>query len=84
MKLKDKDKLKVKPCKTIIIEEEPPIAPLACGKHLAEVIARLSPEEISVVLGHLPSSTVQDWVQSFGAQQTAVQSSGAQSSEFCG
>ena len=42
VKLKDKDKLKVKPCKTIFIEEEPPPAPPASGKHLAEVIARLS------------------------------------------
>ena len=65
VKRKDKDKLKVKGCKTIIIEEEPPPALPASGKHLAEVVARLSPEEISVVLGHLPSSTAQDWVQSF-------------------
>ena len=49
----------MKPCKTIIIEEEPPPAPPASGKHLAEVIARLSPFEIGVVLSHLPSSTVQ-------------------------
>ena len=83
VKLKDKDKLKVKPCKTIIIEEEPPPAPPASGKHLAEVIARLSREEIGVVLGHVPSSTVQNWVQSFGAQQSLSQSSGA-STESCG
>ena len=83
VKHKDKDKLKVKPCKTIIIEEEPPLAPPASGKHLADVIARLSPEKIDVVLGHLPSSTVQNLVQSIVAQQTLSQSSGA-SSEFCG
>ena len=52
VKRRDKNKLKVKPCKTIDIEEEPPLAPPASGKHLAEVIARLSPEEIGVVLGH--------------------------------
>ena len=56
VKLKDKDKLKVTPCKTIIIEEEPLPAPSASGKHLAEVIARVSPEEIGVVHSHLPSS----------------------------
>ena len=79
----DKDKLKVKPCNTMIIEEEPPPALSASGKHLAEVIARLSPEEICVVLSHLPSSTVQNWVQSFGAQQSLSQSSEA-STESCG
>ena len=84
VKLKDKDKVKVKPCKTIIIEEEPPPAPPASGKQLAEVIVRLSQDEIGLVSGHLPSSTVQNWVQSFGAQRSLVQSSGAQSSEFCG
>ena len=83
VKLKDKDELKVKPCKTIIIEEEPPPAPPASGKHLAEVIARLSPEEIGVVLSHLPSSTVQNWVQSFGTQHSLSQSSAA-STESCG
>ena len=64
VKLTDKDKLNWKPCKTNIIEEEPPPAPTASGKHLAEVIARLSLDEIGVVLSHLPSSTVQNWVQS--------------------
>ena len=49
LNLKDKDKLKVKSCKTIVIEEEPPPAPPASGK----------PEEIGVVLSHSPSSTVQ-------------------------
>ena len=68
VKLKDKDKLKQKPCKTIIIEEEPPPAPPASGKHLAEVIARLSRDEIGVVLSHLPSSTVHNWVQTIGSQ----------------
>ena len=67
----------------LIIEEEPPLAPPASGKHLAHVIARLSLEEIGVVIGHLPSSTVQNFVQSFGSQQTLSQSSGA-SSELCG
>ena len=75
VKLKDKDKLKVKP--------EPPPAPPASGKHLAEVIARLSPEEIGVVLSHLPSSTVQSWVQSFGSQQSLNESFGV-STESCG
>ena len=84
MKLKDKDKVKVKPCKTIVIEEEPPPAPQLLGSNNADVIVRLSLEEIGLVIGHLPSSTVQNWVQSVGAQPTAVQSSGAQSSEFCG
>ena len=83
VKLKDKDKLKVKPCKTLISEEEPPPAPPSSGKHLADVIARLSPEEIGVVIGHLPSSSVQNSVQSSGAQQTLSQSSGA-SHELCG
>ena len=83
MKLEDKDKVKVKPCKSFIIEEEPPPVPPASGKQLADVIPRLSPEEIGLVIGHLPSSTVQNWVQSIGAQQTVVQSSGA-SSEFYG
>ena len=72
VKVEDKDKVKVKPCKTFFIEEEPPPAPPASGKHLADVIARLSPEEIGLVIGHLPSSTVQNWVQSIGAQQTVV------------
>ena len=58
VKLKDKDKLRNKTCKTIIIEEEKPPAPPDSGKHLAEVIARLSQDEIGVVLGHLPSSTL--------------------------
>ena len=70
VKLMDKDKLKVKPCKTIVIEEEPPPAPPASGKHLAEVIARLSPDEIGVVLSHLPSSTVQNWLQTIGSQKS--------------
>ena len=69
---KDKDKGKGKQCKTIIIEEDPPLAPPVTGKQLADVIARLSPEELGHVVGHLPSSTVQDWVQSIGAQQTTV------------
>ena len=72
MKILDKDKGKTKPCKTIVIEEEPPPALPASGKQLADVIARLSPEELGLLIGHLPSSTVQDWVQSIGAQQTAV------------
>ena len=56
---------------------ETPPAPPDSGKQLAEVIARLSPEEIGVVLGHLPSSTVQSWVQSIGSQQSLDVSSGA-------
>ena len=75
LKLEDKDKLKVKPCKTTNIEEEPPPAPPASGKHLAEVIARLSPDEIGVVLSHLPSSTVQNWVQTIGSQKSLDESS---------
>ena len=67
MKLKEKDKVKVKLCKTIIIVEEPSPAPPASGKQLAGVIARPSPEEIGLVIGHLPSSTVRGWVQSIGA-----------------
>ena len=63
-----KIKGKAKPCKTIIIEEDRPPAPPAAGKQLADVIARLSPEELGLVVGHLPSSIVQDWVQSVGAQ----------------
>ena len=59
VKLKDKVKLKNKSCKTIIIEEERPPAPPDSGKQLAEVIVRLSQDEIGVVLSHLPSSTVQ-------------------------
>ena len=74
VKLEDKDKVKVKPCKAIIIEEEPPPALPASGKQLAGVIARLSPEEFGLVIGHLPSSTVQNWVLSVGAPQTVVQS----------
>ena len=69
--IKDKDKGKATPRKTIIIEEEPP----ASGKQLADVIVRLSSEGLGLVIGHLPSSTVQNWVQSIGAQHTAV---------FCG
>ena len=84
VKLQDKDRVMEKPCKNIIIEEEPPPALPASGKQLADVIARLFPEEIGLVVGHLPSSTVQNWVQSFGAQRSVVQSSGVQSSEFCG
>ena len=72
VKIKDKDKGKVKPCETIILEEDLPPAPPRAGKQLADVIARLSPEELGLVFGHLLSSTVQDWVQSIGAQQTAV------------
>ena len=74
VKIKDKDKGKTKPCKTIIIEEDPPPAPPVSGKQLADVIARLSPEELGLVIGHSPSSTVQNWVQSLGAQ----------SAELCG
>ena len=74
VKLKDKDKVKVKACKIINIKEEPPPAHPASGKQLADVIARLSPEEIGLVIGHLPSSTVESWVQSVGAQQTVLQS----------
>ena len=62
VKLTDKDKVKVKPCNTIVIEEEPPPAPPASGKQLVDVIARLSPQEIGLVVGHLPSSTVENWV----------------------
>ena len=83
VRLRDKDKLKVKPCKTLIIEEEPPPAPPDSGKQLAEVIAWLSQDEIGVVLGHLPSSTVQSWVQTFGSQQSLNESSGV-STESCG
>ena len=50
---------KGKPCKTIIIEEDPPPAPPVAGKQLADVIARLlSPEELGLVIGHLRSSSV--------------------------
>ena len=42
-------------------------APPDSGKHLAEVIARLSQDQIGVVIGHLPSSTVQSWVQSINS-----------------
>ena len=83
VKLKDKDKLKSKMCKTIIIEEEKPPAPPDSGKHLAEVISRLSQDEIGVVLGHLPSSTVQSWVQSINSIQSLEVSSGV-SIEKCG
>ena len=84
VKLEGKDKVKVKPRETIIIEEEPPPGPPASGKQFADVIARLSREETGLVFGHLPSSTLQNWVQTIGAQQTVVQSSGVRSSEFCG
>ena len=47
VKLKDKDKLKSKMCKTIVIEEEKPPAPPDSGKHLAEVISRLSQDQIA-------------------------------------
>ena len=83
VKLKDKDKSKSKMCKTIIIEEEKPPAPPDSGKHLAEVISRLSQDEIGVVLGHLPSSTVQSWVQSINSIQSLEVSSGV-SIEKCG
>ena len=83
VKLKDKDKLKNKMCKTIIIEEEKPPAPPDSGKHLAEVISRLSQDEIGVVLGHLPSSTVQSWVHSINSIQSLEVSSGV-SIERCG
>ena len=83
VKLKDKDKLRSKMCKTIIIEEEKPPAPPDSGKQLAEVIARLSQDEIGVVLGHLPSFTVQSWVQSFDSIQSLEVSSGV-SIEKCG
>ena len=83
VKLKDKDKLKNKKCKTIIIEEEKPPAPPDSGKHLAEVISRLSQDQIGVVLGHLPSSTVQSWVQSINSIQSLEVSSGV-SIEKCG
>ena len=83
VKLKDKDKVKVKPCKTIIEEEPPPCPPrfweASCGCDCAAISGG-----IGLVIGHLTSSTVQNWVQSIRAQPTAVQSSGAQSSEFCG
>ena len=55
---------------TPCIEEERPPAPPDSGKQLAEVIARLSQDEIGVVLGHLPSSTVQSWVQSISSQKS--------------
>ena len=48
-----------------------------------EVVARLSPEQIGVVLSHLPSSTVQNWVQTFGSQHFLDESSGV-STESCG
>ena len=83
VKLKNKDKLKSKMCKTIIIEEEKPPAPPDSGKHLAEVISRLSQDEIGVVLRHLPSSTVQSWVQSINSIQSLEVSSGV-SIEKCG
>ena len=83
VKLKDKDKLKSKMCKTIIIEEEKPPAPPDSGKHLAEVISRLSQDEIGVVLGHVPTSTVQSWVQSINSIQSLEVSSGV-SVEKCG
>ena len=60
VKIEDKDKGKVKPCKTIIIQEDPPPALPASGKQLADVIAPLSSEELGLVIGHLPSSTVQN------------------------
>ena len=34
VKIKDKDKGKAMPCKTIIIEEDPPPAPLLLGNNL--------------------------------------------------
>ena len=83
VKLKDKDKLRNKTCKTIIIEEEKPPAPPDSGKHLSEVIARLSQDQIWVVIGHLPSSTVQSWVQSINSIQSLEVSSGV-SIEKCG
>ena len=83
VKLKGKGKLEMKPCKTIIIEEERPPAPPDSGKHLAEVISRLSQDEIGVVLGHLPSTTVQSWVQSINSIQSLEVSSGV-SIEKCG
>ena len=83
VKLKDKDKMRSKACKTIIIEEEKPPAPPDSGKQLAEVIARLSHDQIGVVLGHLPSSTVQSWVQSINSNQSLEVSSGV-SIEKCG
>ena len=46
VKLKDKDKVKVKLCKTSFIEEDPPPAPPASGKQLSNVIARLSLEKL--------------------------------------
>ena len=69
VKIEDKDqgKGKAKPCKTIIIQEDPPPALPATGKQLADVIARLSPEEMCLVVGRLPSSAVQAWVQSVGS-----------------
>ena len=48
----DKEKRKAKLCKTIIIEEEPPPARPASGKQLADVIARLSSEQLGLVVGH--------------------------------
>ena len=70
VKLRDKDKVKVKSCKTIIIEEEPPPAPPASGKQLADVIARLSPEEIGSRHWSLAVLHCKNWFSSFGAQQT--------------
>ena len=72
LKIKNKDKGKAKPCKTIVIEEDPPPAPPASGKQLADVIARLSSEKLGLVIGHLPSSTVQSWVQALGAQSAKL------------
>ena len=66
VKIKDKDKGKAKPCKT---EEDPPPA---SGKQLAGLIARLSSEVLGLVSGHLPSSTLQNWAQSLGAQSTQL------------
>ena len=82
-KHKDKDKSKAKHRKTTIIEEEPPPAPPDSGKQLAEVIARLSQDEIGVVLSQLPSSTVQNWVQSIGSQHSLDASSWASTAK-CG
>ena len=66
VKIKDKDKGKVKQCKTIIIVEdkELSLASPPAGKQLADVLAGLSPEDVGNVIGHLPCSIVQNWVQS--------------------
>ena len=45
VKIKEKEKPNAKACKTVIIEEEKPPAPLPKGKNLADVLTALTPEE---------------------------------------